>query len=226
MNLSGYSKGHGYRTGQTFAGEYDHAWNAVYLDGRWHLVDSTWGSGCIDDCFSKFTFRCHSFYLLCSTEGGGSTQKTSSILLHWAIFTTFHFIYTYQTVQILKDATAIYLYSTMYWGTSCPIISLLQFTWFADCSLEAKIQVSFENGSIKISFSDTKVMGRQLSLAFVGMKHLMISTSSEHIFSQHLTKSAESIDHLQLHSMLFTFGYTLNTERIGPTYRKHSESLP
>lgn len=57
MNLSGYCKGHGYRAGQTFAGDYDHAWNAVYLEGQWHLVDSTWGSGSIDDCFSKFTFR-------------------------------------------------------------------------------------------------------------------------------------------------------------------------
>ncbi|XP_066477593.1 kyphoscoliosis peptidase [Tiliqua scincoides] len=64
MNLSGYSKGHGYRTGQTFTGECDHAWNAVYLDGRWHLVDSTWGSGTIDDCFSKFTFRYNEFYFL------------------------------------------------------------------------------------------------------------------------------------------------------------------
>ncbi|XP_077205229.1 kyphoscoliosis peptidase isoform X1 [Paroedura picta] len=64
MNLSGHSKGHGYRTGQTFTGEYDHAWNAVYLDGRWHLVDSTWGSGSIDDCFSKFTFRYNEFYFL------------------------------------------------------------------------------------------------------------------------------------------------------------------
>uniref|UniRef100_A0ACB8FAG3 Uncharacterized protein n=1 Tax=Sphaerodactylus townsendi TaxID=933632 RepID=A0ACB8FAG3_9SAUR len=64
MNLSGHSKGHGYRTGQTFTEEYDHAWNAVYLDGRWHLVDSTWGSGSIDDCFSKFTFRYNEFYFL------------------------------------------------------------------------------------------------------------------------------------------------------------------
>ncbi|XP_020642069.3 kyphoscoliosis peptidase isoform X1 [Pogona vitticeps] len=64
MNLSGYCKGHGYRAGQTFTGDYDHAWNAVYLDGRWHLVDSTWGSGSIDDCFSKFTFRYNEFYFL------------------------------------------------------------------------------------------------------------------------------------------------------------------
>ncbi|KAM3834125.1 kyphoscoliosis peptidase isoform 2-T2 [Vipera latastei] len=64
MNLSGYSKGYGYKPGQTFEGEYDHAWNAVYLDGRWHLVDSTWGCGSVDEGCSKFTFRYNEFYFL------------------------------------------------------------------------------------------------------------------------------------------------------------------
>ena len=57
MKLSGYSKGYGYKMGQTFTGDSDHAWNAVYLDGRWHLLDSTWGSGVVDDSSTKFTFR-------------------------------------------------------------------------------------------------------------------------------------------------------------------------
>uniref|UniRef100_F7C2I6 Kyphoscoliosis peptidase n=1 Tax=Callithrix jacchus TaxID=9483 RepID=F7C2I6_CALJA len=56
MTVPGYSKGFGYRTGQSFSGEFDHAWNAVYLEGRWHLVDSTWGSGLVDTTTSKFTF--------------------------------------------------------------------------------------------------------------------------------------------------------------------------
>lgn len=57
MKLSGHSKGNGYKMGQTFTGDSDHTWNAVYLDGRWHLLDSTWGSGAVDDSFTKFTFR-------------------------------------------------------------------------------------------------------------------------------------------------------------------------
>jgi len=57
MKLSGYSKGYGYKIGQTFQGNSDHAWNAVYLDGRWHLLDSTWGSGTVDDALTKFTFK-------------------------------------------------------------------------------------------------------------------------------------------------------------------------
>uniref|UniRef100_A0A8C3N3M3 Uncharacterized protein n=1 Tax=Geospiza parvula TaxID=87175 RepID=A0A8C3N3M3_GEOPR len=62
--LSGHAKGHGYKTGQTFTGDSDHAWNAVYLEGRWHLLDSTWGSGSVDDSFTKFTHRYNEFYFL------------------------------------------------------------------------------------------------------------------------------------------------------------------
>ncbi|XP_052543268.1 kyphoscoliosis peptidase isoform X1 [Tympanuchus pallidicinctus] len=64
MKLSGYSKGYGYKIGQTFQGNSDHAWNAVYLDGRWHLLDSTWGSGTVDDTSTKFTYRYNEFYFL------------------------------------------------------------------------------------------------------------------------------------------------------------------
>ncbi|XP_026523590.1 kyphoscoliosis peptidase [Notechis scutatus] len=64
MNLSGYAKGRGYKAGQTFKGDSNHAWNAVYLDGKWHLVDSTWGSGYVDECNNTFTFRYDEFYFL------------------------------------------------------------------------------------------------------------------------------------------------------------------
>ncbi|KAM9601784.1 kyphoscoliosis peptidase isoform 2-T2 [Trichechus inunguis] len=64
MTVPGYSKGFGYQTGQSFSGEFDHAWNAVYLEGRWHLVDSTWGSGLVDKTTSKFTFLYNEFYFL------------------------------------------------------------------------------------------------------------------------------------------------------------------
>ncbi|GAB5576826.1 kyphoscoliosis peptidase [Prionailurus iriomotensis] len=64
MTVPGYSKGFGYQTGQSFSGEFDHAWNAVYLEGRWHLLDSTWGSGLVDSATSKFTFLYNEFYFL------------------------------------------------------------------------------------------------------------------------------------------------------------------
>ena len=56
VTVPGYSKGFGYQLRQSFSGEFDHAWNAVFLEGRWHLVDSTWGSGLVDSSTSKFTF--------------------------------------------------------------------------------------------------------------------------------------------------------------------------
>ncbi|KAB0364095.1 hypothetical protein FD754_008251, partial [Muntiacus muntjak] len=64
MTVPGYSKGFGYQPGQSFSGEFDHAWNAVFLEGRWHLADSTWGSGLVDSSTSKFTFLYNEFYFL------------------------------------------------------------------------------------------------------------------------------------------------------------------
>ncbi|XP_077180928.1 kyphoscoliosis peptidase-like [Paroedura picta] len=61
--LSGYSKGLSYKPGHVFK-ETNHAWNAVFLHGRWHLLDSTWGSGFADDSCTKFTFRYNEFYFL------------------------------------------------------------------------------------------------------------------------------------------------------------------
>ena len=46
--VPGYSKGFGYQGNETFD-HADHAWNAVRVDGQWHLLDVTWASGGIND---------------------------------------------------------------------------------------------------------------------------------------------------------------------------------
>jgi len=46
--VDGYAKGYGYAVGVMTGGS-NHAWNAVNLDGRWYLLDSTWDAGSIDD---------------------------------------------------------------------------------------------------------------------------------------------------------------------------------
>ncbi len=47
--VTGWSKGYGYTTGQRLQGRSNHSWNAVRVDGRWRLLDPTWGSGVLDE---------------------------------------------------------------------------------------------------------------------------------------------------------------------------------
>ncbi len=47
--VGGHGKGRGYQPGQGMESTLDHAWNAVKIDGRWRLVDCTWGAGYVDD---------------------------------------------------------------------------------------------------------------------------------------------------------------------------------
>jgi hypothetical protein len=46
--INGFSKGYGYNLGKHFT-NYDHNWNAVYIDKKWYLVESTWASGYCND---------------------------------------------------------------------------------------------------------------------------------------------------------------------------------
>lgn len=47
--VDGFAKGYGYQAGQTPDPQPNHAWNAVKVDGRWQLLDATWGAGSIDE---------------------------------------------------------------------------------------------------------------------------------------------------------------------------------
>lgn len=62
--VSGHSKGFSYEPGDRFTGSGNHAWNAVSLEGRWHLLDSTWGAGNVNSNCSQFTFQYNEFYFL------------------------------------------------------------------------------------------------------------------------------------------------------------------
>jgi hypothetical protein len=58
--VSGYAKIVGYQPGSKFTGT-NHAWNAVQLDGKWHLVDCILGAGVLNGReyqkqFSEFAF--------------------------------------------------------------------------------------------------------------------------------------------------------------------------
>lgn len=58
--VHGYAKGYGYREGMRDPGGNNHAWNAVQIDGDWHLFDSTWGAGVVNG--RHFEWRYNEFY--------------------------------------------------------------------------------------------------------------------------------------------------------------------
>ncbi|XP_069831767.1 uncharacterized protein [Dendropsophus ebraccatus] len=64
QSVHGYCKGASFKPGQTVSGDLDHTWNIVLLKGRWHLLDSTWGAGQVDENMSKFIFQYNEFYFL------------------------------------------------------------------------------------------------------------------------------------------------------------------
>ncbi len=63
VTIGGYSKGYGYSPGMKAAKTANHAWNAVKIDGKWHLIDCTWGAGKVGrDGEYKKEFDDHYFF--------------------------------------------------------------------------------------------------------------------------------------------------------------------
>ena len=42
--MTGYAKGKDFKPGDSFKGNSNHSWNAVYIDDNWHLVDTKWAA--------------------------------------------------------------------------------------------------------------------------------------------------------------------------------------
>jgi len=42
----------------------EHAWNAVFINNKWQLLDPTWASGTCDNAITKFTKKYNDFYFL------------------------------------------------------------------------------------------------------------------------------------------------------------------
>jgi transglutaminase/protease-like cytokinesis protein 3 len=68
QKISGFAKGYGYSAGAGAAADSkpNHAWNAVKLDGKWFLVDSTWGAGYLEN--RSFVRRFEGHYFLTPPE--------------------------------------------------------------------------------------------------------------------------------------------------------------
>jgi transglutaminase/protease-like cytokinesis protein 3 len=67
VKIGGYAKGYDYRIGDHFDGPPNHAWNAVFLDGKWQLLDATWGSGYVDES-GGFVREFDEFFFLTDPE--------------------------------------------------------------------------------------------------------------------------------------------------------------
>jgi transglutaminase/protease-like cytokinesis protein 3 len=67
--ITGYAKGYNF-TGERLA-KANHAWNAVWIDNTWELVDVTWGSGYVQNNGDAFIFRraLDTDYLFSKPEG-------------------------------------------------------------------------------------------------------------------------------------------------------------
>jgi hypothetical protein len=61
--ISGYSKGYGYSQGDSLPTQSNHAWNAVKIEGRWHLLDATWGAGYLN-AQGRFVRQLENHYFL------------------------------------------------------------------------------------------------------------------------------------------------------------------
>ena len=55
--VTGYAKGFGQSLATAAQQKENHAWNAVKLGGRWHLLDATWDAGGVDDATRRFVRR-------------------------------------------------------------------------------------------------------------------------------------------------------------------------
>jgi len=64
VKITGHAKGYGYAVGGDDTQPSNHAWNAVRIDGRWRLIDATWGAGHFDPEERAFTRSLQPHYFL------------------------------------------------------------------------------------------------------------------------------------------------------------------
>lgn len=67
VTISGYARGFSFKVFEPEdPTEQNHAWNAVFLNGRWRLIDATWNAGHIDQ--GKYKQRYSTQYLFAAPE--------------------------------------------------------------------------------------------------------------------------------------------------------------
>ncbi|CAG2230485.1 unnamed protein product [Mytilus edulis] len=69
QKISGFSKGYGHQLGTiiSYQTKTDHAWNVVFVLGKWRFIETTWGAGSLDDQ-KTFVKKFSNFYFLTKPE--------------------------------------------------------------------------------------------------------------------------------------------------------------
>lgn len=60
--IHGFAKGYGYTPSDGVPEEWNHAWNAVKINGAWKLIDATWGAGYLRSREEGFVRQVQPFY--------------------------------------------------------------------------------------------------------------------------------------------------------------------
>lgn len=66
IEISGICKGLGYKTGEKMIKKSNHAWNAVKINGKYHLIDSTWGAGFVMN--NNYYHKTNEYYFCVAPE--------------------------------------------------------------------------------------------------------------------------------------------------------------
>lgn len=100
VKISGYSKGYSYAIGSSFDST-NHAWNAVKINRRWRLLDSTWGAGYLNER-GKFVRRFSGYYFLTPPEHFIYTHLPAES--HWQLLRSPISMREYEQLVYLKPA--------------------------------------------------------------------------------------------------------------------------
>jgi len=82
--VAGFGRGSGYWPGAAYGPNENHAWNAVRINGRWELLDCTWGTGYYDRYAGRTVRRFEPFYFL--------TDPGEFLYSHFPADSTYQFI--------------------------------------------------------------------------------------------------------------------------------------
>lgn len=144
VTVDGYARSAAANT--TGADQVNHTWNAVQLEGNWHLCDATWGSGMVDEQKEEFIAAPTDIYFL--------TDPELFVSNHYPADTTW---------LLLKEKRSLQQFLTS------PIVYRPIYTYALYDLSPASFVIQVKRGeSIRLSFQTQTDLLDELALQFVG----------------------------------------------------------